>query len=136
MRALKKYGVEPIIIEYPFPLSSRDPYSYGKNLIKYFLDCPQKPDAVQAYSDLIGLGFLAGLHEKGINVPEDVALVGFDDRMSASMCWPLLTTVAQPNEGVGSTAAEILLRKIKGEPSPEGGWSTSLPTELIIREST
>jgi len=94
-----------------------------------------RADAVQAYSDVVALGFLAGLHDEGVRVPDDIAVVGFDDRRAASASWPKLTTVAQPNHDVGRQAAEVLLAKVAGEPPPSGGWSRMLPTRLVVRES-
>jgi LacI family transcriptional regulator len=95
----------------------------------------QMPDAVQALNDVMALGFMSGLHQLGLNVPESIAIVGFDDRLSASLSWPRLTTVAQPSVEIGVVGAEILLRKMRGERMPSGGWSQSLPTRLITRES-
>jgi len=93
------------------------------------------PDAIQAYSDTTAFALLAGLYAEGIRVPQQIAVVGFDDRPMAALAWPPLTTVAQPCRAAGAAAAEILLRKIAGEPAPTQGWSQTLPTRLVIRES-
>ncbi len=95
-----------------------------------------RPDAVQAYSDVVAMGLLAGLHDAGLAVPDDVAVVGFDDRPAAALAWPALTTVAQPNEAVGQAVGELLLAKIDAADPPEQGWSRALPTRLVVREST
>jgi DNA-binding LacI/PurR family transcriptional regulator len=70
-----------------------------------------------------------------VRVPEDVAVVGFDDRKSAVLMSPRLTTVAHPNWYLGVAAAGVLLKKMDGEPSPEGGWSRAIPAKLVMRES-
>jgi LacI family transcriptional regulator len=71
-----------------------------------------------------------------LKVPQDVALVGFDDTPIASVIEPALTTVRQPIERMGSTAAELLLNLLK---DPARGESPAhriiLPTELVIRAS-
>ncbi len=95
----------------------------------------QRPDAVVAHSDHIALPFLAGLHDCGVRVPGEVALVGFDDRPAAALAWPPLTTIAQPSCEIGRAGAGILLRKIAGEKKPREGWSRTFPTRLIVRES-
>ncbi|MBN1670830.1 MAG: LacI family DNA-binding transcriptional regulator [Kiritimatiellae bacterium] len=111
-------------------------YHAARKAAKVFAKMSPRPDAVQAYSDVLATGFLAGLLDLGISVPREVALVGFDNRLAASLCHPALTTVAQPNMEVGVGAAEILIKKIAGEPEPRGGWSRTLPCRLVVREST
>jgi len=95
----------------------------------------KRPDAVVAHSDYIALAFLAGLHDARVDVPGAVALIGFDDRLAARFAWPPLSSVAQPSLEIGRAGAEIILKKIAGEPAPPDGWSQSFPTRLVIRES-
>jgi len=106
-----------------------------REAVECLLALDPRPQAVQVYSDVVATGVLAALHERAVRVPQDIAVVGFDDRHFAALTWPRLTTVAQPNREVGEAAAEILLRKLRGEPPPEGGWSRTLPTRLIVRDS-
>jgi DNA-binding LacI/PurR family transcriptional regulator len=91
-------------------------------------------DAVFAGSDLIAMGVLQALREAGRRVPDDVALIGFDDIPAASRADPPLTTVAQPVEAIGRTMAAMLLSRVAGEQTPQP-WAV-LPTELVVREST
>jgi LacI family transcriptional regulator len=130
-RALEQLGREPIYID----LGSGSRRDAARDAARAFAELTPRPDAVQAFSDEVAMAFLAGLHDRGVAVPDDVALVGFDDRWAARLCWPPLTTVAQPNWDVGVAAAEMVLRKIAGEAPPPGGWSRSLPTRLVVRES-
>jgi len=94
-----------------------------------------RPDAVQTHSDVIAMDVLAALHKRGVRVPAEMAVVGFDDRAFAALSWPKLTTVAQPNADVGTAGAEILLARIAGQPAPNGRWLRSCPTRLVVRES-
>jgi DNA-binding LacI/PurR family transcriptional regulator len=94
-----------------------------------------RPDAVIAHADHIALPFLAGLHDQGVRVPDEIAVIGFDDRPAAALAWPALTTIAQPGLELGSGAAEILLSKITREGEPPGGWSRTFPTRLVLRET-
>jgi DNA-binding LacI/PurR family transcriptional regulator len=126
-------GIEPIVIDTDAWEGEFESGWHGGEL---FLALDPRPDAVQVFSDVTAMGFLAFLHEQGLRVPLDVAVVGFDDRQIASVCWPALTTVAQPNHEVGVAAAEILLDKIGGEPIPAEGWSQTVPTRLVVRDST
>jgi LacI family transcriptional regulator len=94
---------------------------------------PQEPDAVFVASDAMALGALRALREAGKRVPDEVAVVSFDDMPFAVRADPPLTTVRQPIDRVGATAAEMLISLIE-HPSPEP-HRIILPTELVIRDS-
>jgi DNA-binding LacI/PurR family transcriptional regulator len=89
-------------------------------------------DAVFASDDDSAIGALKALNEAGRRVPEDVALVGFDDMHLSSYLTPPLTTVRAPTEQVGQVAAQQLFRILDNE-IPERG--TLLPTQIILRRS-
>ena len=91
-------------------------------------------DAVFAAADLLAVGALRHLTAQGIRVPEDIALVGFDDSVLATTTTPRLTTVRQPVEELGRTTAWRLLAQLSGENHLPP--SMLLPTELVVREST
>jgi LacI family transcriptional regulator len=92
-----------------------------------------QPDAVFAHSDIMAVGALRALHEAGKRVPEDVAVIGFDDLPIAAQSNPPLTTVLQPTARVGILAAETLIDIIDHpETQPR---RILLPTELVIRAS-
>lgn len=131
--AMAALGREPLCLELPHEL---DRYMTGRNATPRFLALRPRPDSVQLFSDEMALGFIAGLKEAGLRIPEDVAVVGFDNRRVATLCWPQLTTVAQPNDDAGQYAAETLLQKASGAAPPPGGWSRVFPTRLLIRQST
>jgi LacI family transcriptional regulator len=84
----------------------------------------------------MALGLLAGLHERGIRVPHEIAVIGFDDRHAASMVWPALTTLAHPNRELGEAAARRLLDRIAGRRPPNREPVPPLPMRLVIRESS
>ena len=89
-------------------------------------------DAVFAGDDDASIGVLKSLHEHGIRIPEDVAVVGFDDLGFAPFLNPPLTTVRAPTERVGQMATERLFELLENHPSNE---VTILPTEIILRRS-
>jgi LacI family transcriptional regulator len=92
-----------------------------------------KPDAVFAANDSMALAALRALKEQGLRVPEDVALVGYDDIPAAAAADPPLTTVRQPIRRLGEVAAQTLLALID---DPSGAQRRIiLPTELIVRAS-
>jgi LacI family transcriptional regulator len=88
--------------------------------------------ALFAGNDQMAYGALQALARRGLRVPQDVSVVGFDDQRGAAYTIPALTTVRQPAVEMGRAAAEAVLRLLRGEP-------LSLPTfstELVVREST
>jgi len=93
------------------------------------LDRAQRPTAILGLSDKIALGVLDAAAERGIAVPRDLSVAGFDDIPEAALATPPLTTIRQPHDRKGSEAVRLLL---EGEPS----GSVVLPTELVVRAST
>ncbi|MCX4918723.1 MULTISPECIES: LacI family DNA-binding transcriptional regulator [unclassified Streptomyces] len=91
-------------------------------------------DAVFVASDVMAAGALAELRRQGRRVPDDVAVVGFDDSIIARHTHPPLTSVRQPVEEIGSTIARILLAEIDDPEEPRR--HIVLPTELVVRESS
>jgi LacI family transcriptional regulator, galactose operon repressor len=106
----------------------------GHQVMLGFLSEPRPPTAVFAANDVMAMGALVALREAGLRVPEDVAVVGFDDVPAAGLITPRLTTVAQFQENLGVRAAEMLLERLDGT-APERGRSEEMPYELIVRES-
>ncbi|WP_307381285.1 LacI family DNA-binding transcriptional regulator [Microbacterium sp. W4I20] len=90
------------------------------------------PDAVFVASDLMARGALTALRSAGLRVPEDVALVGFDDSSVAVSTDPQLTTMRQPMYAQGEAMAGVLLARLAGEDPVN---TTILPTELVVRAS-
>ncbi len=94
---------------------------------------PHKPDAVFAASDTMALAAIRAIQEHDLRVPDDIAVVGFDDIPQASRGRPTLTTVRQPITRMGSMAAETLINMIEsGSGLPR---QTVLSGELVIRDS-
>jgi LacI family transcriptional regulator len=92
-----------------------------------------RPTAVLAGNDTIALGAMAALSDAGLSVPDDIALVGFDDLPFAALLRPALTTVRNPGVEQGRQAAQLLIRLLKGETVEQR--RIALPTELVIRDS-
>jgi DNA-binding LacI/PurR family transcriptional regulator/anti-anti-sigma regulatory factor len=89
-------------------------------------------EAVVASTDKMALGALDVLQARGIQVPYDVALVGFDDVEEAKVATPSLTTVRQPIHEQGKRAVELLLALLAGKEVPE---QVTLPTQMVVRQS-
>ena len=103
----------------------------GQAAMTRLLDLPQRPTAVFAASDVVALGAMSAIHRAGLHIPDDIAVVGFDDIFLAAYAHPPLTTVRVPAYGLGWTSAEVLIALIEGDKVS----SVTLETELVIRES-
>jgi DNA-binding LacI/PurR family transcriptional regulator len=93
---------------------------------------PPSFNAVFAGDDDLAVSIISALQNVGLNVPGDVAVVGFDDQRFASLLVPALTTIHAPTEEVGRVAGQQLLRLLQGQPADQ---ETILPTNIIIRQS-
>jgi LacI family transcriptional regulator len=106
----------------------------GEEVTKEFLDDPDRPTALFAANILTALGALRATEHLGLRVPEDVALIGFDDFELAPVLRPRFTLVHQPTAELGRRAAEMLFDRLDGRGRPEP-QRLILPTELVVRES-
>lgn len=97
------------------------------------LELPEPPTAIFAGSDLQAMGVYSALRARGIAIPDEISIVGFDDVPLASIVTPALTTVRQPLVEMGRVATTMLLRLIAAEPLDS--MRVELATKLIIRES-
>lgn len=106
----------------------------GYEATRELLRLSPRPTAIFAANDLMAIGAYQALREAGVRVPDDVAVVGFDDIPAASLVHPALTTIAQFPHGLGRQAAELLLDRLAGTIAGSGQHLT-MPFELILRES-
>jgi LacI family transcriptional regulator len=97
------------------------------------LDLPDPPSAIFASNDSMAMGVMDAVRRRGLRIPEDISIIGFDDIPQAALVRPALTTVRQPLEQMGSVATQFLLDMLKD--SSKKFTRVELPTELIVRES-
>jgi DNA-binding LacI/PurR family transcriptional regulator len=131
LRALREHGIslDPAFIErvsgYDMPAGARG--------AKKLLELVDPPTAIFAISDLLCLGAFQVIKQANLQIPNDIALIGFDDIPASSLVEPTLTTVAPPSEQIGREAMKMLLLLIAGEQPPRR--QMILSTTLIKRES-
>lgn len=106
----------------------------GYSAMQQLLTASPRPDAVFAVNDLLAVGALIATREASLEVPRDIAIMGFDDIPLAKLMSPALTTVEQPKRLLGIRAAELLVERLNSS-AVVAGRSEELPFELIIRES-
>src|SRR5215813_11808130 len=105
----------------------------GYWITKRLVKSGAKFTALFAYNDLAAIGAIRAIREAGIQVPEDVSVVGFDDIEAANYHNPPLTTVRQPLGEMGQIAAKTLMQSIEGKPGPE---EIAVEPQLMVRQST
>jgi DNA-binding LacI/PurR family transcriptional regulator len=105
----------------------------GEQAMRALLSREPELDAVFVGNDLMAIGAMRALHAVGRRVPDDVAVVGFDDNPAAAGLTPALTTVAQTVSQMGQTMAHALLSLLQGDSEIR---QVVLPTRLIVRESS
>ena len=128
-QALREAGIEPnpgLVAEGNFRRQS------GVLAIDALLSRGLPVSAIFAANDQMAFGARLALHRRGIRVPDDVSLVGFDDEPAAAFMIPPLTTIRQPGVELGLEATRIILGQLAGEALRP----VNLTTELIVREST
>lgn len=105
----------------------------GKAAMTRLLGMPKPPRAVVVANNLMTLGALQAIHEQGVRIPEEMAVVGFDDMPWATSLRPPLTAVAQPAEELGGAAAQLLLERLQDRHRLVR--HVILPTRLMVRAS-
>ncbi len=143
---VRKNGYYRALTEYNKPYDSKliftlakDKTTYGSDRFKLgyefgkeFKNLVKKPDALFFYSDLAALGFEQAAIEEGIIIPDDVAIVGYDDIIISQFASIPLTSVHQPTDKIGRLAVDIIQKRIDGS---EIGNRTILKPSIVIRES-
>lgn len=127
-KALENYGIayDESLVEYG-DFSRESGYVAMKQLLSH------KPEAVFVHSDTMALGAMQAIREAGLSIPDDIAIIGFDDLPPALLAEPKLTTIRQPIHQTGMMAVELLLDVIRNGIQPPK--KRILPLELVIRGS-
>jgi LacI family transcriptional regulator len=106
----------------------------GFTAMNGILDMDRLPTAVLAYNDLIAVGAMDAIKQRGLSIPKDISVVGFDDIGLASEVNPFLTTIHVPKRRMGIMAVQSLLQIIRGKAEP--AKKILVPTRLVVRDST
>jgi LacI family transcriptional regulator len=129
--ALRQAGIE---LDESLITHSAFSYDAGRRAARNLLDRSDRPTAIFAASDEIGLGIMEEARRRSIRIPQDLSVVGFDDTFLASRSAPPLTTVAQPLLEMGRVATRSLAQMIRND--VVGTRHIELATRLVVRDST
>jgi LacI family transcriptional regulator len=129
--ALGEFGLE---LREEYVVSGGWSHVRAHDATRQMLELAEPPDAIFCASDVMAIGAIRAVQEAGLRVPEDIAVVGFDDGDYATLSVPSLTSVRQDLIGLGTASVEAILRMLDAADSSPP--TTVFPTELIVREST
>jgi len=132
-RALNEYGVN-FSSKYIYYLKDDlDRYHSGYRVGKHFVKLEDRPEAVFIYTDSAAIGFQSAILEEGWKIPDDIAIIGYNDIASAKFAPVPLTTIRQHTNLIGQIAAETVIKRINREESPN---RIIVKPKLIARRST
>jgi LacI family transcriptional regulator len=120
--------------EYVLEASAVDPRGGCEAALRLF-DLARPPTAIFAVNNIVAVGVVEAARERGLDIPEDLALVCFDDIEHVSRLYPFLTVMAQPAETFGTLAAQLVLDRIAGRVR-ERRRVVVLPADLVVRRSS
>lgn len=124
-------GAEGMVADPALQVDALNSQEAGFDAANILIGSGTKFDAVFAASDTIAIGAMKALRERGLVVPGDVAIIGFDDMPAASMTHPPLTTIQQDYKRAGEVLVDSLLKQIRNEQAT----TAVLPAKLIVRQS-
>ncbi len=130
-QALQEEGIE---LEQDIKYATDSSLENGRELACQLLESPDRPTAIFACDDPLAIGAVVAAREFGLSVPDQLSVIGFDDTIWAKVCFPPLTTIAQPLYDIGSAGMDLLVQEIKGQKSNK--QRIILLPKLVIREST
>ena len=130
--ALEEAGLEDAAVVVP---TGRLLRRNGAEAAERLLDLPRPPDALFCFNDVIAFGAMHALRARGVRVPDDVAVVGFDDVEEASYSSPTLTSVRPDKKAIAETAVERLVARLENPDSHQPD-EVVIPHELVVRESS
>ena len=123
-------AVDPSLIGYVDAFRRRD----GAAAMERLLELPERPDAIFCFSDPIALGAMRVLHQNNIRMPQDIAVVGFDDIEDGHYSTPSLSSISPDKRFIAAKALELLSARLEGSNLPPAPYLA--PYKLIVRGSS
>jgi LacI family transcriptional regulator len=134
LRAARRFGLDPKTAVLNIAVSGQNT-SEGEASVEALLVSELRPTAVFCANDLLALGLMRGLAKRNIRIPQDMAVVGYDDVDFANVLSPPLTTIRQPKYELGYKAAQLLLEETRA-PDQHTHQQVVFQPELLVRESS
>lgn len=115
-------------------IQGENTFESGRRAGERLLDSSAPPTAIFCANDHMAAGVMAVAHERGLAIPGELSVAGFDDIPLASQIWPALTTVRQPLREMAGLAAELLIQRLRGRPGEN--LARIVDARLVLRAST
>ena len=131
----RRGGIEGRAITSDRPLKVFDPHQTCREIMESVLDEACLPDAVLCGNDDWAIGAMSAIHRRGLRIPEDIAVTGYDNTSQGQYQTIPLTTVAQPSQAMAERSVEMLLTMVKQKRKPKFPPLTLFPCELVVRQS-
>lgn len=122
-----------IPIERELVVCEKIDYDWAQEQTIRLLEMENRPDAILAFNDIITFAAFTGIKEKGLRIPEDVALIGFTDDVHARYVTPRMSAIEDQSFEMGKTACQLLLKNIGGDTKI---YKKVVPQKLVIRETS
>lgn len=120
-------------IERELVVCDRIDYQLACDATKRLLEMPNRPDAILAFNDIITFAAFTAIKDRGLRIPEDVALIGFTDDAHAAYVTPRMSAIEDQSHLMGVTACQLLLKSINGDSKV---YKQIVPQQLVIRETS
>jgi DNA-binding LacI/PurR family transcriptional regulator len=127
----------PISEDYVYEIPGSEPEK-SVSAVDYFFSLHERPTAIVCFNDMIAIGMLKGLNERGVRVPQEISITGFDNIVFSNYTNPPLTTIDQPKRFIGQKAAELILSLLNttSKISVPEQKIQMLKGKLLVRAST
>jgi LacI family transcriptional regulator len=130
--SVKNYSIKESIETIPYNLDT----ARIASRVKAFIQKNSKLDAILFATNYLAVAGMHAIRELGLNIPDDIALVGFDDNTHFALFSPSITAIAQPIEGISESITEMLDSYLQKQVTEAVGQTVRLPVELIVRDSS
>lgn len=131
VKALEDYGLKPYEV---FEFVQESNVEWGKRMAAMLLQSSDPPTAIFACNDLLAAGVIEAAKERGLKVPRDLSVIGFDNTIVATITDPPLTTMSQPIKSMGREVMDLMVSEIRSE--KEHKSRVVLMPQLVVRKST
>lgn len=130
-------GLDPdrCVVSHDDRFTRTDHFEYGRTVAQSFMDLPERPTAFIAVNDDTAVGSLLEFQERGLRVPHDISIVGFNNQNVGLVTRPQLTTVDQQIQATMAATVRVVLQQI-GRPAAPRALVQLIPPQLVLRDST
>jgi LacI family transcriptional regulator len=133
-KAVEDSGYNPIVAKLPYELSHQG--RHAEKLVQEFMEKHDKVDAIIFATNYLAINGLMAIRDLGLAIPDDIAVIGFDDNTHFNLFSPSITAVAQPIEEIAQEVVQQLLNALSDERESKKRRTVILPVKLIVRNSS